>query len=208
MRNTLLILTVLLLFVGCTTPPAVDDAIRSSSPGSGSASAGNKDMSITPAIATAWGASSSTASPTTAGYNPDHSNAGSGHLATGFVIAANPAVLMMLAERLANDPVLLSIAEEMATITGREDPVEGDQERLDALRVMFSNRSEQLDDSAKGLSGDLSSLCNLVVMNFIRANVGHDERAPTPEESKSMALLLPNVINAAKGLEQNIEDGN
>ena len=109
------------------------------------------------------------------------------------------------------DPVLQSMAEELRYLMDAEEYSPEWQVRVDKLRAEYSVARAQimkeLEESGVTERLDLGNLEQLVVIGIIGGNVGHKERAPTGEEVKQLAKLLPDIVAASKGNETIQKDG-
>lgn len=171
-------------------------------PASGAAKSGveSAEMPMAPAV----GVNSPgdvTATGVNANYRPTASNTVSGHLVTAIVASFTAEQL----KELRQDAVLESIATEMKEMLESPDNPETeevetlDTTRLDALRVMYAERSKELMESAKFGMPDFSALTSIVNLGIITGNAGATERTPTPEESANLPRLLANVVASARG---------
>lgn len=214
------LLVVSLVAVGCSAPTGrgasagpdetsmLEEATTTpQGPRGGTNSAETSQTDFPNAVGVAWGASETTSNSLLAKYTPTQTNSGQGGLVTGFVqgltAAQRQEAQSAVNDAVANDPVLISIADEMRYLMESEEYSVEWQGRIDELREQYAVARERLVGTLKDAgvveSLDLGNLNTLVVNGWANAYSGKDERPPTDEEAKQLARVLSNPVAAARG---------
>lgn len=203
---------------GCSSLPTDGDAgpglakelgTSAKGPQSGDSSAATGETTLAPGISTAWGASEAHSNSMTAKYSPNQANANSGPVVTGFVqgltAAQRKEIQSAIDSAVASNPVLQSLADELASLAGVEPAARNEAwtARIDQVRALYSEAFDHLVGALKaaGITEhlDLGNLRYLTVVSVIHQNAGHTERAPTDAEVQNLARILSNPISAARG---------